>query len=324
MMISPRDGIAGSAKFLYTRITGRPKLVNLEITKLCNAGCDFCDYWQTKHEERLTDYTPVIKKINPLVVVITGGEPMLRKDLPDIIRQVKNSSFYIFTSMVTKGDLLSVSKAEELFEAGLDQIAVSLDFNGRKHDQYRGIGGLWDHLSDLMPKLGERFKNKKSVIMNTIIMDDNLDEIIDLANRARDWNIGISFSSYSVMKTNNNSHLIQNTRIERIKELVDNLIELRRKWKGTILTTEYYLKEIPGYFERGGVPDCLAGISHIQVTPSGHLKRCSEMPVAAHYSEYSPDLYQKTECTSCWYSCRGETQSPANIKRALEYLGVWI
>lgn len=323
-MISPKDGITGAAKYVYTRMTGRPKLVNLEITKLCNAGCDFCDYWQTKHEERLTDYGPVIRKINPLVVVITGGEPMLRKDLPDIVRQVKNSSFYIFTSMVTKGDLLSVEKAEELFDAGLDQIAVSLDFNSRKHDQYRGIDGLWDHLSEILPKLGKRFKNQKSVLINTIIMDDNLDEIIDLSKRAREWNIGISFSSYSVMKTNNNSHLIRKTKNQKINELVSELIELRKQWKGTILTTEYYLKQIPGYFEKGGIPNCQAGISHIQVTPSGHLKRCSEMPVAAHYSEYASDLYQKTECTSCWYSCRGETQSPANVRRALEYMGIWI
>jgi len=84
-------------------------LVNLEITKLCNAKCDFCDYWQTRHEERITDYRPVIRKINPLITVITGGEPMIRKDLPDIVRQIKECSIFIFTSMVTKGDLLNVT-----------------------------------------------------------------------------------------------------------------------------------------------------------------------------------------------------------------------
>ena len=110
----------------------------------------------------------------------------------------------------------------------------------------------------------------------------------------------------------------------KYQNLVDELIRLRRKWKGTILSTEYYLNEIPGYFESGGIPGCTAGISHIQVTPSGHLKRCSEMPVTAHYSEYHPKLYGETKCTECWYSCRGETQTPANIKRALEYMGVWV
>ena len=70
----------GLSKFIKTKVKNSPKLVNLEVTKLCNAKCDFCDYWQTKHEERLTDYTQLIKKIDPLVVMVTGGEPMLRKD----------------------------------------------------------------------------------------------------------------------------------------------------------------------------------------------------------------------------------------------------
>lgn len=322
-MLSIEQAIKGSAKYLYTRATGRPKLVNLEITKLCNARCDFCDYWQTKHEERITDYRPVIKKINPLVTVITGGEPMLRKDLPDIVRQIKECSSFIFTSMVTKGDLLNVEKARELFNAGMDQIAISLDFPGEKHDSYRGVKGLWNHISTTLPEIARNFP-EKSLILNTIIMEDNLDEIVEIAKNARKWGIGISFSSYSVMKTNNESHFVKREQIERVQNLVDELIDLRRKWKGTILSTEYYLSEIPRYFEKGGVPDCLAGISHIQVTPSGHLKRCSEMPVTAHYSEYTPDLYSKTECTQCWYSCRGETQSPANMKRALEYMGIWI
>ncbi len=322
-MLTLKQGINGTLKFLYIKAAGRPKLVNLEITKLCNAKCDFCDYWQTRHEIRLSDYRPVIKKINPLVTVITGGEPMLRKDLPDIVRQVKECSLFIFTSMVTKGDLLTLEKAEELFDAGLDQIALSLDFPGEKHDSYRGVPGLWDHLSKLLPKLSRRFP-KKSIVLNTIIMEDNLDQILDIARYAKEWGVGISFSSYSVMKTNNTAHFVKQEQLEKIRKLVDQLVELRKKWKGVILSTEYYLKEIPGYFEKGGVPDCFAGINHIQVTPSGHLKRCSEMPVTTHYTEYHPELYDKTKCTACWYSCRGETQSPPSFRRALEYMGIWV
>ena len=322
-MISPQESLKGAIKFFQTKANGSPKLLNLEITKLCNATCDFCDYWQTRHEERIYDYRPVIKKIDPLVVVITGGEPMLRKDLPDIVRQIKECSYFIFTSMVTKGDLLTVNKAQELFDAGINQIAVSLDFPNKQHDAYRGIPGLWDKLSDMMPELGKRFPNQK-ITMNTIIMEDNLDQVVELAHKAREWGVAISFSSYCVMKTNNEEHFVPHEEIQKVQNLIDELIHLRREWKGTILSTEYYLNEIPRYFESGGIPGCTAGISHIQVTPSGHLKRCSEMPVTAHYSEYHPKLYEKTNCTACWYSCRGETQTPANIKRALEYMGVWV
>lgn len=322
-MLSLKAGSAGIAKYAYSRISGRPILANLEVTKLCNAKCDFCDYWQTRHEARLEDYRPVIRKINPLVVVVTGGEPMLRKDLPGIFAQIKECSIYVFTSMVTKGDLLDTGNAREMFDAGADQIAVSLDFPGERHDQYRGIKGLWKHISELMPAMAKQFPDK-SVIVNTVIMDDNLDEILTIADKAREWGIGISFSSYSVMKTNNESHFIDSERIGRVSRLVDDLIERRRKWKGTILSSEYYLREIPSYFANGGVPECSAGIEHIQITPDGHIKRCSEMPVAAHYSEYEPGFFQPTKCEACWFSCRGETQAPQTFKRALEYMGVWI
>jgi len=325
-MLTYRQGINGALKLFYTKITGRPKLVNLEVTKLCNAGCDFCDYWQTRHEIRLSDYRPVIERINPLVVVITGGEPMLRKDLPQIVKQIKECSIFIFTSMVTKGDLLTLEKAKELFDAGLDQIAISLDFPEEKHDSYRGIPGLWDHLSKLIPQLGKTF-NKKSVVLNTIIMEDNLDRIVDIAHLAREWGIAVSFSSYSIMKTNNTTHFVKQKQLEKVREVVGKLIELRRKWKGVIVSTEHYLREIPSYFEKGEGPECFAGINMVQVTPSGHIKRCSEMPIVAHYSEYHLGMFDKTKCTACWYSCRGETQIPDKsdtFKRALEYIGIWI
>ncbi|MGQ0792699.1 MAG: radical SAM protein [Deltaproteobacteria bacterium] len=321
-MLTYRQGMNGVLKYIYTKATGRPKLVNLEVTKLCNAKCDFCDYWQTKHEVRLADYSPVIRQINPLVVVITGGEPMLRKDLCDIVRQVKSASIFIFGSMVTKGDLLTVDKARELFNAGLDQIAISLDFPGSRHDEYRGIPGLWDYLSNLIPTLAKEFK--KSIIVNTIIMEDNLDQIVPIAEKAREWGIGVSFSSYSVMKTNNTAHFIKQRELERVRDVVGKLIELRRKWKGTIVSTEQYLREIPNYFEKGDGPECLAGINMVQVTPSGHIKRCSEMPVVADYKEYHPKMFDKTQCTSCWYSCRGETQTMIDFKRGLEYIGIWV
>ncbi len=315
-----REGLNGTLKFLYINGTRRPKLLNLEITKLCNARCDFCDYWETKHEIRLSDYRPIIKRINPLVISITGGEPMVRRDLPNIVRQIKECSIFIFNTMVTKGDLLTLEKAEELFGAGLNQISISLDFLGEKHDSYRGIPGLWKHLSNLIPQLG---KISSNIVLNTIIMEDNLDQIIDIAHQAKEWGVKVSYSSYSVMKTNNSSHFIKDN-IERVKKVVDELIELRRKWKGVIVSTEYYLKEIPGYFENDGVPECLAGLNMITVTPSGHMKRCSEMPIIAHGSEYYPGIFDKTKCTACWYSCRGETQAPLTFKRALEYLGIWV
>lgn len=138
--------LLGLSKLVETSITKAPKLVNLEVTKKCNARCDFCDYWQTQHEERLDDYSDLIKKINPLVVMVTGGEPMLRKDIVDIIKQIKSASYFTYTGIITKGDLLNLEKAKSLYDAGIDQIAISLDFLGDRHSDNRGVNGLWDHV----------------------------------------------------------------------------------------------------------------------------------------------------------------------------------
>ena len=188
----------GLSKLLETKITKSPKLVNLEVTKKCNARCDFCDYWQTQHEEKLDDYTDLIKKINPLVVMITGGEPMMRKDIVDIIRQVKSASYFTYTGIITKGDMLNIDKAKSMYEAGIDQIAISLDFLGDRHSENRGVNGLWSHISELIPQISSELR--KTISINTIIMDDNLDEIVDMAKKAKEWGANISFSSYSVMK----------------------------------------------------------------------------------------------------------------------------
>jgi len=310
---------AGAAKFLYNRAVGRPTLVNLEVTKLCNAGCDFCDYWQTRHEVRLSDYSDIIRRINPVVVMLTGGEPMLRKDLLDIIGQVKSTSTYVYVGMITKGDLLDVEKARAFFDAGLNQISISLDFLDERHDASRGIPGLWKHLSDLIPRLGRLHKGV--VALNTIIMEDNLDEVVDFARRAKDWGVKVGYSSYCSLKTNNETHFVRE-RVDRVREVVGELIEFKRRNPGVVTTTEYYLRQIPYYFEHGGVPGCRAGINMVTVTPSGHIKRCSEMPVVAHGSEYRPGLFDETSCTSCWYSCRGETEAPVTVRRALEVFGI--
>ena len=135
---------------------------------MCNARCDFCDYWQTRNEERLDDYTDLIKKIDPLVVMVTGGEPMLRKDIVEIIRQIKSASFFTYTGIITKGDLLNIDKANKMYEAGIDQIAISLDFLGDRHSENRGVKGLWNHISKLIPEISSKLHKTISINLSLI------------------------------------------------------------------------------------------------------------------------------------------------------------
>ncbi|RLB09321.1 MAG: hypothetical protein DRG59_02735, partial [Deltaproteobacteria bacterium] len=76
--LSVREMIYGGISLARYLATGGLFNINLEVTKRCNARCDFCDYWKEPRGIELDDYVPVIKHLKPLSVSLTGGEPLLR------------------------------------------------------------------------------------------------------------------------------------------------------------------------------------------------------------------------------------------------------
>ena len=86
-------------------------------------------------------------------------------------------------------------------------------------------------------------------------------------------------------------------------------------------SSDYYLDRIEEYFAGASIPGCEAGIRWAQITPSGAVKPCSELPVVADWRDYDPRRAQPVSCTSCWYSCRGEAQAPLDWRRVRELVG---
>ncbi len=303
-------------KYIWTRLKRRPIFLNLEVTKRCNARCKHCDYWKGPHEPELEDYVPVVQKINPLIVSFTGGEPLVRKDIFDLIQNVRERGGLIYLIMVTNGALLSLKKAERLKKAGINQLSVSLDFLDERHDHTRGIKGLYAHLSKLLPGLSQI--GFDYVALNTVIMENNLDQITRIAEQARKWGVEVSYSSYCDMKNNDRSLWVQSENSDKLKKIVGQLIRYRSSL-GNITNSTYYLRRIPAYFETGRVNGCLAGRRWLQVTPDGCLKPCSELPVIGHFEEF-PLSRKKVSCQRCWYSCRGEAQAPVSLSRVTEII----
>jgi MoaA/NifB/PqqE/SkfB family radical SAM enzyme len=93
------------------------------------------------------------RKLNPMVLSLTGGEPLIEKRIPAIIRDVKASQSFIYVYVVTNGSLLTEERAAEMFEAGLDQLSISLNYLDERQDDERKLPGLWSHLATLIPKI---------------------------------------------------------------------------------------------------------------------------------------------------------------------------
>ena len=148
-------------------------------------------------------------------------------------------------------------------------------------------------------------------------MEENLDQVIPIAEKAAEWGVKVSYSTYCSHKNLNESGKIQGERIEKLKEVVDRLLGLK-KTLGNIISSDFYLSRIPEFFEKGGIDGCLAGLKWIQVTPEGEMKQCSEFPVTGKWTDYRRGFFQPVTCSDCWYSCRGEAQNPLTIKRIWE------
>src|SRR6267154_2022628 len=119
--LSTTEKIRGIAKFIDVKIDKRPLSVSIEVTKRCNARCDFCDYWKITDKDEMTDFTDVVRRFDPLVVVLTGGEPMLRRDLVPLIHQIKKIPGFRYITVLTHGGILTESKIKELVGAGVNQ-----------------------------------------------------------------------------------------------------------------------------------------------------------------------------------------------------------
>lgn len=301
--------------FLRCKATGRPPLINLEITKRCNARCSFCGCWRVESGPELADYSPIIKMFRPVLVSVSGGEPLMRKDYPQLLEGIRPWCHYL--AVVTNGVLLNAASARRLVQAGVNQICVSLDFLGRRHDEARRVEGLFDHLSRTIPLLtGEGYK----IALNTVIMESNLDEILPLTYRANEWGAMISFSAYCPLKRDDDDEMIRNSRYTQLRGIVKEIMRLK-KCMGHIKNSDYYLERIPIYFRDGGIPGCKAGFRWLQLTPDGYIQQCSELPRICHYSEYSRERLGPVGCSKCWYTCRGEAEAnPLAPKRLLELI----
>ena len=315
--VSMPDRFRAMGQFLHNRMTGRPTSLTLEITKRCNATCDFCPYWEADEVDEVKDFTPVVKYFRPLQVSITGGEPLLRKDVIDIVRQVKGVEGFRYIGLYTNGWLLTEKLVAELTEAGVNQIQVSCNYPDERQDTERGIPGLWQKLSTFLPEMAKKGYDNLSI--GTFLCAENLDCVVDLAKAVKGWGCKHSFNSYSRLKNDNQEHVLPLDMVFKSKRIIEELIKIKHENRNS-LTSDQYLRTIPTFFEEGSRPGCIAGDKFLYVDQQGYIKQCPELPPIAHISNLDEVKTQPVSCGLCWYACRGEHQTKLTPARVAELL----
>lgn len=302
------------AKYAWLTAQRRPVLVHFEVTLRCNARCGFCDYWKTESSTRaseLKSYADAARFFNPMLVTFTGGEPTLRSDLEDVVAEVDRAITLKYVTLITHGAMLTPERAQSLWDAGINQLNISLDYLDERHDVARGIPGLSQRILSSIPQM--RARGIDNIRFNTVIKNDNLDQIVPIAQLARELGIGVNFSVYTDAKNGNRDYKIGHADMRQLEDVVRRLLELKRRRRGIITNSDYYLAQIPRYVRGEMTEPCRSGIRTIHIDPYGRVKRCPDFPTDFHWRDYQK--YAPVNCNACYYACRGEAQAPLRLSR---------
>ena len=307
------------AKYAWLTLRRRPVLVHFEVTLRCNARCGFCDYWKTDPTAKaseVTSFAEAARYFNPMLVTFTGGEPLLRRDLESLVGAVAGAIRLKYITLITHGGMLTAERARSLWDAGVNQFNISLDYLDERHDRARGIPGLTTKIFAALPRM--RALGIDNIRFNTVIKNDNLDQILPIVHRAAELGCGVNLSVYTDSKNGNTKHLLGSSERTDLDVLVHDLLAYKRRRRGVVTNSDYYLEQIPRYVRGEMREPCRSGIRTIHIDPTGRVKRCPDFPTDFHWSEFK--AYEPIACNDCYYACRGEAQAPLRLSRVRDVM----
>jgi len=286
----------------------RPIVVSFEVTDSCTCWCRHCDHGGPRDDSqnlKPADYGLYMKVLKPCVVQVSGGEPLMRKDILDVVRNIKSDTGLPFIILVSNWSLMNESLYLELRKAGVDEFCVSLDFPDERHDDFRKLPGLYQHLNQLVPRLAAL--GHDDILMNNCITASNVGEINAIADKVHEWGVNLNYSAYSPRRTGCRDYFIHSP--EQLETLRKELARVKSRMDAThwITNNETTLNATLRYFETGGAPSCKAGLRWLVVTSNGYLQPCSMQFKRYKLYEQSrmvKEFTEQNQCDECYVSIR--------------------
>ncbi|MCS7224053.1 MAG: GTP 3',8-cyclase MoaA [Armatimonadetes bacterium] len=190
-------------KVLKDRFGRIARKLRISVTDRCNLRCHFCmpadPQWLPKDQlltyEEISRITKILVGLGVRSVRLTGGEPLVRRNLPHLVALLSSLSGLESLSLTTNGYYLA-EQAHALKEKGLQSVTVSLhSLNRERFDQIVGVKGVFDRVNKgLLTALEVGFHPVKVNVVITRGCND--DEIVDFARLARNLSVSVRFIEY--------------------------------------------------------------------------------------------------------------------------------
>ena len=257
------SGVAGGM-----RVEGfaRPYVVSWNLTYRCNLACEHCyldaggtpqvgtENFADRSELGTEECFRVIDEIAAFapecITILTGGEPLLRRDILDIVRRASERELWVVVG--TNGVRITENVAKRLAEAGARGLSLSLDaLDPDRHDRFRKVRGAWRNTvegAEILNRTGLPF------IVQTTAGSHNLGELEAIADFAHDRLAAKVWNLYFLVPTGR-GQFVSDITPAQYDEVLASLYRIQKKYDRRMLVNAkcapHYIKTV---LENGGSP----------------------------------------------------------------------
>jgi radical SAM protein with 4Fe4S-binding SPASM domain len=302
---------------LNTSSFARPYVVSWNLTYRCNLACEHCyldaggtplvgtENFADRSELGTDECFRVIDDIADFapecVTILTGGEPLLRRDILEIVRRAADRGLWVVVG--TNGVSITENLAKRLADAGARGLSLSLDaLDPERHDSFRKVRGAWRNTvegAEILNRTGLPF------IVQTTAGSHNRGELEAIADFAHDRLAAKVWNLYFLVPTGRGLFVSDMTP-PQYDEVLASLYRIQRKYDRRMLVNAkcapHYIKTVlenageqthptptdddsPGLSRirtySGGAGGCPAGTHYMGIRPNGDVTPCPYLPVFA-------------------------------------------
>jgi pyrroloquinoline quinone biosynthesis protein E len=286
-----------------------PLAIICELTHRCPLHCVYCsnplELSNRANELTSSEWCRVFKQAAELGVLqadLTGGEPLARTDVLELIRAARGAGLYV--NLITSGLPLDEPKLDQLIEAGLDHIQLS--FQGADEEIAREISGTKSHAHKLLVLDWLRHR-RVAVTLNFVIHRRNIEQIpemLALAESSSATRVEFANVQYYGWAFANRGHLLP-TRAQ-LERSIEMLRSAQERLRGKI-RVEYV---VPDYYAKYPKP-CMGGWGRklMLIAPTGEALPCHAAKIipGLHFENVKErSLREIWESSAAFQKFRGE------------------
>ena len=288
---------------LYETLEIHPTSCTAMITNRCDLKCIMCKQWRRPKSEE-TEMTAEgwkgiiddLRMSGIRNIHFTGGEPLLRKDLSDIIAYASAAGFTV--GLTTNGMNLDWETMRSLSDAGLRSIALSMDALDDEYSRIRGIPGSFDKVKTAAFLISEMRRSKGlDASINYTLMKDTMRGFCDLKEFADTLDLPVSIclldknsSIFNVEKNRTDFWVCGDDECAELDRILDFIRHEKIRAPGSLLLNFPMIDYIKDYFRNPRQVEipCVISQDRIIIDPYGNLLGgCMSMGTYGNLSENS-------------------------------------